>query len=306
MKYPLLIISLGLLLLAACDNNETFDENQEPAPIGLKGTGNFLYDEYTPLADKPIRVFYHVPEEAHEATPLVMVFHGGNRDAQESRDELIAQANREKVILIVPEFSNNHFPGGDAYNLGNVFDDGDNPSAAGLNPEAEWTFSYIEPLFDYCKTLTLSEKNQYHALGFSAGAQFLHRFLLFKPNARVQQAVAAAAGWYTIPDTQVVFPYGVKQAPVSPTDLDAFMARNLVVLVGDRDNDPNAASLRRNAQADQQGDNRYDRGIYFVKQGRAIAGASQQPFAWKFQSLPGVGHDFEALGAYALANLFDY
>lgn len=304
MKQLFSILVTLSLVLSACDKNEDFNEKNQAAPASLKGSGNFVFDDYAPLSNKPLRVFYHVPDGVNQFGPILMVFHGGNRDAEESRDELIDQSDREGIIVIVPEFSTTYFPGGDAYNLGSVFDDGDNPSSASLNPESEWTFSYVEPLFDKVKALTLNNNERYLAFGFSAGAQFLHRFLLFKPDARVERSVAAAAGWYTMPDTQIDFPYGVQEAPIDQLDLNTFFARELVVLVGENDDDPNAPSLRRNTQADQQGDNRFDRGAYFVDQSRMIANASSLPFDWRFQNLPGVGHNFQALANYAIPNIF--
>ena len=40
----------------------------------------------------------------------------------------IDKANEYGVILIAPEFSDLDFPSGNAYNLGNIFIDGNNPS----------------------------------------------------------------------------------------------------------------------------------------------------------------------------------
>ena len=38
--------------------------------------------------------------------------------------------------------------------------------------------------------------------GHSAGSQFVHRFLMTRPDAPVERAVAANAGWYTLPDDE--------------------------------------------------------------------------------------------------------
>ena len=58
-------------------------------------------------------------------------------------------ANENSFIVIAPEFSSEHYPElGDDYLMGNVYIDGDNPTTESRNPENEWTFSVIEPLFD--------------------------------------------------------------------------------------------------------------------------------------------------------------
>ena len=42
------------------------------------------------------------------------------------------------------------------------------------------------------KAATGNRSERYHLYGHSAGAQFVHRFLYFMPDARVAKAVAAA------------------------------------------------------------------------------------------------------------------
>ena len=80
-----------------------------------------------------------------------------------------------------------------------MYVDGDNPTTNTLNNENEWSFSIIEPLFDSVKSSLSLENDKYNMFGFSAGAQFVHRFIQFKPNARFDKVVAGAAGWYTVP-----------------------------------------------------------------------------------------------------------
>jgi len=296
---------LSLLLFAflgSCDNNEVFEEEEQTQRVISGETGSFIFDSYAPLANKPLRVFYHYPEQVNNSTPILMVFHGGSRNARTNRDALIAKANQKGLIIIAPEFSAADFSLGDEYILGNVFVDGDNPSAATLNAESEWTFSYVEPLFDEVKNRTANQNSAYYAFGFSAGAQFLHRFLLFKPNARVSKAVSAAAGWYTMPDFQVDFPYGVGEAPINQSDLDAFYAKSFWVIVGQNDNDPNTP--RRNATVDVQGTNRWDRARYFVDESRNLAAATSSAFNWRYRSIPNMGHEFDELANYAVDNVF--
>ncbi|MEQ8910258.1 MAG: hypothetical protein RIC95_13755 [Vicingaceae bacterium] len=300
--FSFLILLSGVLF--SCDKNEEFESEEEAQQnFVLQGTGTLVFNDYQPFSDKAINLYYHVPESANKTSPILMVFHGASRDAVESRDELIKKADFYNTILVVPEFSNASFPGSDTYNLGNVFVDGDNPSPQTLNPETEWTFSVIEPIYDYIKGLTANQNNTYRAFGFSAGAQFLHRFLLFKPNAKVGRVVVASAGWYSIPDLQIDFPYGIQKTPIQSSSLGTFFSRDLTVLVGEADNDPNAPSLRRNSSADQQGTNRLARAQYFFNQSSSLASQSGISFQWNYKSIPNARHNFKQVGEYAFDNI---
>ncbi len=298
-----LLLSSFILLFSACDDNDTIPEDKTTGG-NLKGTGSFVYTDFDPLANKPTKVFYHIPSSSNQNTPIVFVFHGANRDAQESRDALIANADQNNIIIVVPEFSEINFPGGDGYNLGNVFVDGDNPSPQTLNEEDQWAFSLVEPLFDYVKLLSSNTSANYSVFGFSAGGQFAHRFLFFKPNARINKAVASSSGWYTMPDNQVDFPYGLKESPVLNSSLASIFSKQLTVLIGELDDDPNASSLRRNSQADLQGTNRLARAQYFYNESITIANTKGLIYNWQYVSLPNVSHDINATANYAFDNIF--
>src|SRR6478672_10384519 len=47
----------------------------------------------------------------------------------------------------------------------------------------------------------------------SAGGGFVHLFMLMKPKAKVNRAVAANPAFFTMPDNDKVFPFGLKGAP---------------------------------------------------------------------------------------------
>ncbi|NVK03743.1 MAG: hypothetical protein HWD92_02925 [Flavobacteriia bacterium] len=284
-----LIGSIFSLIIISCDETTPPDFNSN-----LKGTGLFVFDDYAPLSPIALNVYYHVPNSVSAQTPICIVFHGNGRDALETRDALIAKANKENFIVVVPEFDRDQFPRSDQYMLGNMFIDGDNPSSATQIPEEEWTFSLIEPLFDHVSELTSNENTGYDVIGHSAGSQFAHRFLMFKPTNRVNRMVASAAGWYTMPDDNVTFPYGRGASPTEGASLVHFFDFPLTVVVGSLDNDPNAPSLRRNSQADQQGTNRVARAQYFYTESQSIANDLQIAFGWQYKSLQNVGHDMEA------------
>lgn len=295
------LIGLCSILLVSCDKNENITADK---PVLFKGTGSFTYTGYNPLKDKPIDVYFHIPNNVNDSTPILMVFHGSGRDAEYSRDVLISKSDKYNFIIVAPEFSDQYFPGGDMYNLGNIFEDGDHPSAGTLNNEDNWTFSVIDPLFDYMKLHTGNINSGYDVFGHSAGAQFAHRLLIFKPHAAINRMVAASAGWYTMPDDNVSFPYGLEKSPAENTNLAYLFASHLTVMVGEADTDPNSSALRHNSHADAQGINRLQRAQYFYNNSAQIAAEKGLPFIWKYKSLPHVDHDFEATATSAADLLY--
>ena len=223
---------------------------------------------------------------------LVFLFHGNNRNANEYRNSLVAKANLYGFILLVPEFTTTQFPGGDGYNLGNVFTDGDNPSASSLNNESEWAFSVIEPLFTYAIQNLNNQSSKYHIIGHSAGAQFAHRFLFFKPLARIDKMVASAAGWYTTLDLETNFPYGINASPLEDINFSLLFSKQLTILVGSNDNDPNSSALRHNSIVDLQGLNRLDRAISFYNNAQSKAADLNVNFEWDFVINPNEDHNY--------------
>jgi hypothetical protein len=101
---------------------------------------------------------------------------------------MFLQANNFAVVA--PHFSLDSFPTDDEFQLGNTAD----PTGRCQCPSL-WAYSLIEPLFDQLlqayPNLTTSS---YALYGHSAGAQFVHRFVLHVPQARCTLAMAANAG----------------------------------------------------------------------------------------------------------------
>lgn len=289
------------LVILGCDKNEVVAPQ---AITDLTGTGSFTFKSYAPLADKPISVYYHVPTNLVENSPILLVFHGNNRDAAPSRDALIAKADKLGFAVLVPEFSRALFPNSDQYHLGNIFEDGDRPSPQTMNPMEEWTFSLIDPLFEHFKNLTGLTNPTYDILGHSAGGQVAHRYIYFWNNARFNRVVASASGWYTMPDRSIEFPYGLEKSPAEQLPYNAMFSVPLTVLIGTADNDPNAASLRHTTEADAQGSNRLARAQFFFQQSAATAQANNSNFAWQYKTMNNVGHDFTASAAYAADLLY--
>ncbi len=195
-------------------------------------TGSFVYNPTGPLSAKSINVFYHIPNGNVSTMPILLVFHGDERNASDYRSYWIAMANANGFMVFAPEFSEVDFPGGDRYQLGNVFVDGDNPSLATYNASNQWTFSVVDPLFETIKTAVSGTQNTYDAWGHSGGAQFLQRFRFYLPNSKLGTAVCSNAGWYTVPENTVGFPYGINNGQLTNTNLNIAFSKRLIVHLG--------------------------------------------------------------------------
>jgi len=259
------------------------------------GAGRFEFQG----ADKTVPVWCYLPENANADASILIVMHGVNRDANRYRDEWTPYARKYGFILVAPEFSEAAFPGGNSYSVGGTTDEKGNP-----RPREQWSFSYIEPIFDAVKAATGNNSERYYLFGHSAGAQFVHRFLYFVPDARVTKAVAANAGWWTMPDPAIDFPYGLRGSAVDEAALKNMLQRPLVVLLGTADTDPEDVHLRRTPGALAEGPNRLARGHAFFEAGRRRAEALGVPLGWQLDTAPGVAHSDSGMAAFAVKWLF--
>jgi poly(3-hydroxybutyrate) depolymerase len=252
----------------------------------------FTFNDYRPLKDRPVRVFYHAPADLDTAQILI-VMHGVGRKAEEYRSDWRDVVEPRNVLVLVPEFSEEQYPGSESYALGNTVAPDGIPV-----PEDQWSFHVVEALFDYVVRDVRSNARDYALFGHSAGAQFVHRFVEFMPTHRAWIAVAANAGWYTVPDDSITFPYGLKEAP-SAVDLHRIFDTNLVVLLGADDIDTDAQSLRRSDESDEQGENRLERGLNFYRSSRNIAAQESIDFRWRLTVVPGISHSHADIAAAA-------
>ena len=67
---------------------------------------------------------------------------------------------------------------------------------------------------DFIKQNLNNTTPKYQIFGHSAGGQFVHRYVMYKPNARYDKIIASASGWYTETDLNISFPYGFMESPL--------------------------------------------------------------------------------------------
>ena len=284
-----------LAVLTSC----TTPTPMEQPPSELRGKGSLSFT-YAPLADKPIVLHYYVPSNATPTSPIVISCHGASRTASNYRDRWVEKADEYGLVIVAPEFTEELYPGSE-YALGNVYSHVD--GLPQLNDAELWTFSTIEPIFDEVKRLTGNHTTEYYLFGHSAGGQFVHRLVLWLPDARYAVAVAANAGWYTVPTETVDYPYGIGLTPLAETAF-GFFGKRLVITIGELDNDPDHPQLRRTPEALQQGENRYERAHHFFDQSRAKAAALGVEFEWSIVDVPNVAHSGSRMARHAADYLF--
>lgn len=219
------------------------------------------------------KYLHYCPAVASTLPPLVLV-HGVGRDHNALAAAFLPVAERLGIELVLPVFTSRRHRG---YQRLQTSEPG--RSAADI----------LDAILEHAGT---GPGETVALFGFSGGAQFAHRYALIRPG-RVAALSLGAAGWYTFPDPNQPFPYGVAAGSVpggGPIDLGAFLRLPIQVLVGERDTarDP---SLRRSARVDrQQGPNRVARAMAWIEALRRCR-PERDPDC---EILPGAGHRFDA------------
>lgn len=241
-------------------------------------------------------VYVHKPETAGASSRIVFVMHGVKRDGDRYRDEWRDLAEKHDLIIVVPTFGRKDFPTTGSYNLGNMIDE-----EGRKVPRSQWSFSAIEPLFDEILCRVGSNEPGYALYGHSAGGQFVHRYIAFADAPRMEMAVAANSGWYTMPNDEA-FPYGWGGDAAGLAVPEKAFQRPLTILLGTEDVDRNDPNLRKNEQADRQGLTRFARGHAFLAVARERVGVAM-PLAWQIAYAQDIGHDNGGMAHFAIPYL---
>ena len=270
--------------------------NAEPIP---EAAGSFKFVDTHGNAERPITVWTYRPEGFVPGGRVVFVMHGQGRDGKRYRDAWVEFAKQQKFLLLTPEFSNVDYPSDAMYQQGYIqaFD-------GSIRAKEKWSLLAIEHLFDYVVQENSLLAKRYTIYGHSGGGQFVHRLVLLHPKARIELAVAANPGWYTMSDLETEYPYGLKGTPTDLLRLKAAFATPLVILLGENDTDPKHPQLRRTRDAMVQGATRFERGHHFFEQAKKLADKTGSDFKWQMETVPHVGHTNTGMAA-AAARIVD-
>lgn len=264
------------------------------------GKTDFVFTDQRGNADKPIRVWLYRPAGFQAQSPIVFVMHGTLRNGETYREPWLPLADHSNALIVVPEFSLEHYRDSRTYQFGNMRAKDGQPI-----DESKWTFAAIEHLFDHLKAISGNLTERYYLFGHSAGAQFVHRMVLFQKASRIALAVTANAGSYTMPDYDVEFPYGLKHCDLTDTGLKAALDVPMLVLLGEKDTDPDDKYLPKSREAMAQGATRLARGHAFFHSAEQAAQRLNVPLRWTKSIVPGVGHDNALMAPFAARVMFD-
>jgi pimeloyl-ACP methyl ester carboxylesterase len=234
-----------------------------------------------------VRVWLATPPSLGPRTRLVVVMHGVRRNADEYVARWADWAARTDHVVAAPHFDSERWGGANGYNLGNVLT-GKGGSAA-LNPVGRWSFTVVDEIQTGIRRRLGLADERFVLWGHSAGAQFAHRFPLFRPQAKLRAVLVAGGGWFMLPDPNIDFPYGPRHPLLgfSRRDLRDWTRRPLVLMRGalDLERDPD---LRTTPEAEAQGATRFERAGRMLERAQAL----DSDCRWRLVDVPGVDHDY--------------
>ena len=234
--------------------------------------------------NKPdLDVFYHLPNTIDNNTKILFVIHGNSRNADDYLNTWIKLAKGQNIAIFAPHFKRTSFISFNTLQM--------STSSGRIRSDKNlYLNNSIDILFEYIKSRFSLSQDLYNIYGHSAGAQFVHRYLLLSNEPKVNTAVAANAGWYTFLDG-ANFPYGLSNPPINfeSSNVRDFLKMDLHVLIGSADTEI-TSSVNQSKGANNQGLNRFQRANNFYNYTERIVKQNNLEFNWSFQIVKGVAH----------------
>jgi poly(3-hydroxybutyrate) depolymerase len=254
---------------------------------------SFVFTDVGYFADKPLAVHYYKATSAGSDAKILFAIHGVQHDGAQARNNWVEWAEKNQGIVLAPEFAPPHYPA-KSFQWGGMED---------ADPQ-HWTFQLIEHLFDKMRRDEGLSAERYYIFGHSAGAQFVHRFVLMMDKPRVALAVAANAGSYTMPvypdsSSGKGFPWFASEPRLPPSKLAAAFGRPLVVMLGEADTRTDG-NLPKQSEAMAQGLDRLTRGRAFFQAAQEQSRNQNVVLRWQLQTIPGVGHSSSTMSKFAV------
>ena len=237
----------------------------------------------------------YIPKEIRDETRIMYTIHGISRNTEQHIKGFIPQAERYGTVIVAPLFTKKDFPR--YQQLG-----------TSVNQErADMAFDHV--LQDAHEWLGIPPAPM-RMFGFSGGGQFVHRYAMFYPK-RVARMVLAASGWYTFPDPERKYPYGIKSTRDWPNlkfAMEKFLQIPTRVLIGEED-DLRDKDLNKAREIDSfQGLNRVERAERWTAAARALGRSYDISTDFRLEHIPNASHAYESYIAHPpfAEQIFDF
>lgn len=221
--------------------------------------------------------------------PLIVVFHGVLRNAEEYRDHAKGMADRFGALIVAPRFDSQQFPSA-KYQRGGLLENGQ------LAPREDWSWSLIPKLVEHVRRQEGRPDLPYYLIGHSGGGQFLVRMAGFVP-AGAGRTVAANPGTHLWPSRDMPYPFGFGKLPEEVNGDEAlrrYLAQPLTLYLGTADTEQDKY-FDKSELANKQGASRYERGRNVFRAAEELATKNGWTFGWRLVEAPDVGHDHEKM-----------
>jgi len=227
--------------------------------------------------------FVSEPAVASKGAAPLLLLHGISRDAEALFEAFLPAANAAGRVVIAPEFTK------ETWRIFQRITTRTRPDIALLE------------LLAFLRATHVVDSAPVEVFGFSGGAQLAHRFAMLYPH-MISSLHISSAGWYTLPRSDIPYPYGLSVGDAQAKDLmwqrrmlqglDAFLRIPISISVGSLDNQHEDPTLRRNDVLDaSQGSDRLTRARSYQDAIEAAAKERGITASVRFNELPGCGHD---------------
>ena len=222
----------------------------------------------------------YVPKKGGKDAPVFVSVHGISRNSIQQAYLFAPFAERYGMVMVAP-----YFPEPPFWDY----------QFLGRNGRGERADIALERILDEVGKLTHAKTGKLYLFGYSGGGQFVHRFALVHPE-RVAKLAIGAAGWYTMPDPRLRYPYGTKVSARQLTgvafDPERFLRVPAMVFVGAEDilQDP---KLNKSYRVDRlEGTTRVERARKWAAAMQNAARAHGLNTEYSVELLPGAAHSF--------------
>ena len=248
--------------------------------------------------DKPdVEILYRLPKEIDENTKVIFIIHGNSRDVERYINLWLEPSKDKNVILVAPHFTRSNYSNFGTLQIARS-------SGKILKNQSNNLKNSLSLFFTYFKNKYNLQTSTYSIFGFSAGSQFTHRYLLFSDDIQVDRVVLGSAGWYTFLNNEP-YPYGMRNMPIERERYEWYLSREVLFILGAKDNDPNHESLNNSKGAKQQGSNRFERGQNYFKNLVIFSEENEIAFRWRYKVIDDLDHSTSAISENAFPFLLE-